>query len=372
MTSNVSEADMLICRYREGVEYRVASRLNKDVGNLSWLYHLMTYNTWTSPMRRLLHYPVPRTGIPGFRGLKISLSNYVGEARAYLENLIAATGAECTKTLKQENTHLVTAHGNSEKCTAAREWGLQVVNHLWLEESYAKWKLQPVSEPRYTHFPKRTNLGEVVGQTRLDRSVLETLFFPAEAPPQTSISTNKDQKNNAPPATKGSKATADDASPEPPKVSTPRAANTSRNKDLENSNKKLQTPASACLTSEGKENETPSSASSRKSKDAAAAKLHDYAPDLALYEKEMKRVGGVIYGGRKKTDEDRVQVNAGKKRRSLEAQDESDAEATEAKRQKKSRPPVAMHLLITGYQRWVGNLKKEDADKVCFESIFAT
>ena len=86
----------------------------------------------------------------------------------------------------------------------------------------------------------------------------------------------------------------------------------------------------------------------------------------------MKRVGGVIYGGRKKTDEDRVQVNAGKKRRSLEAQDESDAEATEAKRQKKSRPPVAMHLLITGYQRWVGNLKKEDADKVCFESIFAT
>ena len=372
MTSNVSEADMLICRYREGVEYRVASRLNKDVGNLSWLYHLMTYNTWTSPMRRLLHYPVPRTGIPGFRGLKISLSNYVGEARAYLENLIAATGAECTKTLKQENTHLVTAHGNSEKCTAAREWGLQVVNHLWLEESYAKWKLQPVSEPRYTHFPKRTNLGEVVGQTRLDRSVLETLFFPAEAPPQTSISTNKDQKNNAPPATKGSKATADDASPEPPKVSTPRAANTSRNKDLENSNKKLQTPASARLTSEGKENETPSSTSSRKSKDAAAAKLHDYAPDLALYEKEMKRVGGVIYGGRKKTDEDRVQVNAGKKRRSLEAQDESDAEATEAKRQKKSRPPVAMHLLITGYQRWVGNLKKEDADKVCFESIFAT
>ena len=92
-----------------------------------------------------------------------------------------------------------------------------------------------------------------------------------------------------------------------------------------------------------------------------------------MYEKETKRVGGVIYGGRKKTDEDRVQVNAGKKRRSLEAQDESDAEeATDVKRQKKSRPPVAMHLLITGYQKWVGNLKKEDADKVCFKSTYAT
>lgn len=377
MTSNVSEADMFICRYREGVEYRMASRLNKDVGNLSWLYHLMTYNTWTSPLRRLLHYPVPRTGIPGFKGLKISLSNYVGEARSYLENLIAATGAECTKTLKQENTHLITAHGNSEKCTAAREWGLQVVNHLWLEESYAKWKLQPVSEPRYSHFPRRTNLGEVVGQTRLDKSVLESLFFPSsEAVPQTSTSPrrvmqNKDQIT-APAAPSPAPAEKHAHVPEPPKDATPRTTSTSR-KDLENNSKKLQTPTSARIMSEGKENDTPSSTSSRRSKDAATAKLHDYAPDIALYEKEAKRVGGVIYGGRRKTDEDRVQLNNGKKRRSVEAQDESDAEeAMEVKRQKKSKPPVTMHLLITGYQKWVGNLKKEDADKVCLPRLSST
>lgn len=393
ITSDISEADMLICRYRDGVEYRIASRLNKDVGNLSWLYHLMTYNSWTSPLRRLLHYPVPRTSIPGFKGLKISLSNYVGEARAYLENLIAATGAECTKTLKQENTHLVTAHGNSEKCTAAREWGLQVVNHLWLEESYAKWKLQPVSEPRYTHFPRRTNLGEVVGQTRLDRSVLENLFFPPSAPetqPQVSSSPrramqNKDQ-NAAAAATAAVAEEAEDAeeaatTPAPKKAAkadtgasrteaardvTPRSINTAK-KDLETSDKRLQTPASIRVASDGKENDTPSSTSSRRSKEAATARLHGYAPDIALYEKEMKRVGGVIYGGRKKSDEEMVQANNSKKRRSVEAQDESDEEpATDAKRQKKSKPPVAMHLLITGYQKWVGNLKKEDADKVCF------
>ena len=390
ITTDVSEADMLICRYRDGVEYRIASRLNKDVGNLSWLYHLMTYNTWTSPLRRLLHYPVPRTSIPGFKGLKISLSNYVGEARAYLENLIAATGAECTKTLKQENTHLVTAHGNSEKCTAAREWGLQVVNHLWLEESYAKWKLQPVSEPRYTHFPRRTNLGEVVGQTRLDRSVLESLFFPPSAPeaqPQVSSSPrkamqSKDQNATAtatsaaaeeteettttPAPKKATKADASASRAEAPKDATPRTNNTVK-KDPETNNKSLQTPASIRVASDGKENDTPSSTSSRKSKEAATARLHGYAPDIALYEKEMKRVGGVIYGGRKKSDEERLQANNSKKRRSVEAQDGSDEEpATDAKRQKKSKPPVAMHLLITGYQKWVGNLKKEDADKVCF------
>ncbi|PWY95082.1 BRCT domain protein [Aspergillus sclerotioniger CBS 115572] len=369
VTTDVSKADILICRYREGFAYRTASRLNKDVGNLSWLYHMMTYNTWTSPLRRLLHYPVSRSGIPGFKGFKVSLSNYVGEARAYLENLITATGAECTKTLKQENTHLVTAHGNSEKCAAAKEWGLHVVNHLWLEESYAKWKLQPVSDPRYTHFPKRTNLGEVVGQTRLDRSILESLFFPSEtqarvtASPRRAMQT-KEQNTVAkstdtmqPPS---AKVTESESEVPPPQSATPRPVGKSRKAG---ETPKLQTPR-ARLASEGKENETPSTTSSRRSKDAATARLHEIAPDIALYEKEKKRVGGVIYGGRRKTDEDRVTLNNSKKRRSMEAGEESDEEdTTEAKRQKKSKPPVAMHLLITGYQKWVGNAKKEDSDK---------
>ncbi|PYH99134.1 BRCT domain-containing protein [Aspergillus ellipticus CBS 707.79] len=370
VTSDVSKADILICRYRDGFPYRMASRLNKDVGNISWLYHIMTYNTWTSPLRRLLHYPVSRSGIQGFKGLKISLSNYVGEARAYLENLITATGAECTKTLKQENTHLVTAHGNSEKCAAAKEWGLHVVNHLWLEESYAKWKLQPVSDPRYTHFPKRTNLGEVVGHTRLDKSVLESMFFPSESTVQAPASPrrvmqSKEQNTMAakpsgfmqPPS---AKVTESESEVPQPQGTTPRAIGKSR-KSIDSH--KLQTPVRARLTSEGKENDTPSSTSSRKSKEAATARLHEIAPDIALYEKELKRVGGVIYGGRRKTDEDRVTLSNSKKRRSMEAGDESDADPTEAKKQKKARPAVAMHLLITGYQKWVGNLKKEDSDK---------
>ncbi|KAJ6019817.1 hypothetical protein N7499_003080 [Penicillium canescens] len=102
VTSKIDTADMLICRYREGFAYRTASRLNINVGNLAWLYRL-------------------------------------------------------------ENTHLITAYGTSEKCNAAKKRGLEVVNHLWLEDSYAKWKLQPASDARYSHFPLRTNLGEVAG-----------------------------------------------------------------------------------------------------------------------------------------------------------------------------------------------------------------
>lgn len=369
VTKDLKKADMFICRYREGVEYRMASRWNKDVGNLSWLYHLITHNTWTSPLRRLLHYPISRTGIPGFKGLKISLSNYAGEARAYLENLIVATGAECTKTLKQDNTHLVTAHGNSEKCTAAKEWGLCVVNHLWLEESYAKWKLQPVSDPRYTHFPRRTNLGEVVGQTELDKTVLEELFFPADNPrEETRVMQQKYQNvaagsdnvsvNPSKPKTVKQSAKATPASEEP-------AAPTSNTSRKVSAVVEVKTPAAARFAADGKENDTPSTTGSRKSKEAAAARLQEIAPDIALYEKEKRRVGGVIYGGRRKNDEDLVIPNS-KKRRSTEPQDASEMDdKAEAKRQKKAKPPVTIHLLITGYQKWVGNLKKEDADKVC-------
>lgn len=361
VTGNLNDAEWLVCRYRDGFVYRTASRLDKVVGNLAWLFHLMTFNAYARPLSRLLHYPVSRTPISGFEGLKISLSNYVGEARIYLENLITASGAQCTKTLKQENTHLITAHGNSEKCTAAREWGLKVVNHLWLEDSYASWKLQPETAPRYTHFPPSTNLGDIAGQKMLDPKVLERVFYAPEDPSDPRPAMQDKDQNTAskqPPAGKRGK---DNDGVSETTHGTPSATAARRLPD-----NKQQTPARSRLIPDGKENDTPSSTSSRKSKEAATAKLHEYAPDLALYERERKRVGGVIYGGRRKSDDDRVSENP-KKRRSVEAEDESEPDqATEAKRPKKTRPPIAMHLLITGYQKWVGkgNEKKEDADKV--------
>lgn len=363
VTGNVSDADWVICRFRDGFIYRTASRLGKIVGNLAWLYSLMIFNKYTRPLSKLLHYPVSRTPIPGFEGLKISLSNYVGEARIYLENLISASGAECTKTLKQENTHLITAHGASEKCTAAREWGLQVVNHLWLEDSYIKWRHQPESDPCYSHFPPRTNLGEVAGHKMLDFNILQRVFFASEdseSPSPEPAMQEKDQNSHSmlPPQQQQNGDGSADAPSETPK---------NTRKARRGSEKKLETPARSRLIPEGKENDTPSSTSSRKSKEAATARLHEYAPDLALYEKERKRVGGVIFGGRRKSDEDRVTLNP-KKKRSVEPEEESDNEpVNEPKRVKKSRPEIMMHLLITGYQKWVGkgNEKKEDADKVC-------
>lgn len=372
VVTDVNEADMFICRYREGDDYQLASRSGKDVGNLSWLYHLITNNTWTSPLRRLLHYPVAREGIPGFQGYKISLSNYAGEARLYLENLIAASGAECTKTLRQYNTHLITAHGNSEKVTAAKEWNLHVVNHLWLEDSYAKWTAQTISDPRYTHFPQRTNLGEVVGQTTLDKAALEKKFFPSGDDTSGPSKAMKQKDSNSlavqnvnstktidpPPKPDAKKATKKRKSSPLEGEVTPKPAKAANKNGVE---KKPQTPVIARVA-EGKENATPSSTSSRKSKDAATARLHEIAPDIALYEKEMKRAGGVIYGGRRKSDHDAV---VRLKKRSVEPGEESGAdEGGDAKKVKKAKPPITIELLLSGYKPWVENQKKESSDKV--------
>ncbi|EXJ59033.1 hypothetical protein A1O7_06464 [Cladophialophora yegresii CBS 114405] len=329
VTDSVSKTDMYICKYREGQDYKTASRAGKDVGNLAWLYFLIQTDQWTSPMRRMLHYPVAKEGLPGFPGLLISLSNYSGDARSYLENLITATGAKCTKTLKQDNTHLITAHDTSEKCAAAREWGVHIINHLWLEESYARWKMQSITDKRYTHFPQRTNLGDVCGHTQLDRGVLEQKFFPDEDTdmtdaPATNPMGQANQNTFAPPSARRVKS--------------------------EQISKTPRTPAASRVVAPGKENVTPSTTNSRKSKEVAASRLHMAAEDIALYEKETKRKGGVIYGGRRKSDPERVEL--GRKRSMDEIDDAETSNDSDAKKVKRSIDAPQMRLVISKYEKW--------------------
>ena len=379
MTGSVYKADILACQYRDGEEYLVASRAGKDVGNLPWLYHLITHNTWTSPLRRLLHYPIARDGLPGFKDFRISLSNYNGEARIYLENLAKAAGGEFTKNMKMDNTHLITAHTISEKCDAAKEWNINMINHLWLEESYAKWQIQSLSNPRYTHFPPRTNLSEVVGQTPIDKQAVERIFFPKIISSDVEVSEAQSSKplhsrNQEILVTKVSNSSAaqlpslaSDQNDGNQKSSnsegpTPKASKQDRWHD---EGVALRTPMTKKLATDMKGNDTPSTTGSRGAKERAVVKLHDLVPDIALYEKERKRVGGVIFGGRK-TSEDIAPDML--RKRSLSREDDSedvaDDDGRELKRTKKTKAPPFMRLLLSGYQKWVGDIKRENEDKV--------
>ncbi len=383
MVHDVAQADIYVCHYREGVGYiRASQAKGTDVGNLPWLYYMIKQDAWTSPMRRLLHYPLPREGIPGFGRFMISLSNYTGEARVYLENLVRASGAAFTKTMKQENTHLITAHTMSEKCAAAAEWNVNLVNHLWLEESYAKCQLQALTNPRYTHFPLRTNLGEVVGQTQIDKKAVEKFFInpviqkwkegdkmggiertvkPAGAaviPPSSTVAPRADSAGH------------NETTSQPTPL-------VQRAKRVQSDNE-ARTPA-VSRSIDGKENETPSSTGSRSAKERALSKLHDLAPDMALYQKELKRVGGVVYGGRKVSDPDRITLGEREAQARKRSHEEADGESTDEddvgantdksrgakpKKPKTSRAPVLFRIMISGDERWLGKPKKESEDVV--------
>lgn len=377
ITTTVYKADIYICHFRDGKDYVTASRSGKDVGNLAWLYHLITHNEWTSPLRRLMHYPVPRGGIPGFDKFRITLSNYGGEARLYLENLVVAAGGEFTKSMKQDNTHLITARDASEKCEAAREWNINMINHLWMEESYAKCQVQSLTNPRYTHFPPRTNLGEIIGQTQFERTTLERLYFPEDpdespAIPRQMRPVMKTKDHNA----ALSKATEPQVviNQESGYSSDTTRATTKRRRSGEAATPSrgipsAVTPISNRLIGIGKENETPSSTSSRGAKDRALSRLHDMAPDVALYEKERKRGASGIWGGKRAADQ--VDRDISRKRTSLSAdmdvtENSSDADEQGNKKLKTGLPPTQMRLMVTSYKKWVAALPKEEADKVRF------
>ena len=379
-TSELEEADILVCQYRDSSAFRLFASQSKTVGNLSWLYHVISQDSWSNPMRRLLHFPIARDGLPGFKDFRISLSNYNGEARVYLENLAKAAGCEFTKTMKIENTHLITAHLKSEKCEAAKEWNINIVNHLWLEESYAKWQVQSLANPRFTHFPPRTNLGEVVGQTPVDKKALECFFHPKSTKVTSRNGYNRKPvsgpergRNAAKMAREGQCEEA--ATPSKTRVlptHNPKggSSGTSYGGNVEEKGvtsaqgSAAQTPSSAQDEARGKENETPPTGT-RSAKERAAARLHNMSSDIALYEKERKRVGGVLFGG-KKSEEDLVSSRSLKRPASAKSlrDDASSPAERQSKRPKKTKTTPLVKLLVTGYAKWAEDSRSFEKDRV--------
>ncbi|KAJ6259148.1 hypothetical protein Dda_6046 [Drechslerella dactyloides] len=399
------DASVLVCPFRDGEDYLYASRKGIDVGNLTWLYWMATREEWVSPTKFLLHYPKAKIPIPGMDKMLISVSNYNGDARMYLENLIEAAGATFTRAMKPENSHLITARDYSDKVDAAREWNLNIVNHMWLEESYAKWEAQTVSNPRYTTFPKRTNLMEIVGQTRIDLESISYVFFPDEEDgEEEEESVEQEEEGEEEQLEDGDEdedvkmADIDDAPPdsgqeEEVKTEPKRRG---RKKGSKNTPKlaiqpttlaEMETPRPgrriAALAMETPRNSILSSSpplsamstGSRRAKENATKKLHDIMPDVLQFEKEKKRKGGVLHGrqrGGEGTPE--AVVEKGAKKRSLPIEDlgdpmDEDEKPKKVKKKSMERPSVAVYLLLTAHQDWVDNPEREAEEKKLLRDI---
>ncbi|KAF8987641.1 hypothetical protein BDQ17DRAFT_1435488 [Cyathus striatus] len=158
--------DVYVTRWRGGRGYSKAYALGKIIGTLAWLFHVQASGVFTSPLDQLLHYPVPRREIPGFKGHEITLTNYTGEAREYLKKLITAMGATFTPSMTGKNTVLIAAFLSGTKATKALSWSIPVVNHTWLEDCFVQWRNLTVAREKYIVFPPGVDFGKVLESGR--------------------------------------------------------------------------------------------------------------------------------------------------------------------------------------------------------------
>ncbi|KAI5959995.1 ESC4 [Candida theae] len=162
VTSYSENIDIYLGKYRNGEAYQ-RSRQSKRIiiANLQWLYSILVTKKWVLPLNsNILYYPIPSKHVDGFANLKISISNYSGDSRAYLSKLITLMGATFTKTLTRENDFLVCAKADGKKYDAAvSKWigmdgkpEVQIVNHMWLEDCFIEWVKLDHTDAKYTNF----------------------------------------------------------------------------------------------------------------------------------------------------------------------------------------------------------------------------
>jgi hypothetical protein len=56
-----------------------------------------------------------------------------------------------------ENTHIICGECCGKKYEKAIEWNIEIINHIWLEESYRNRCVQALTKPLYTYYPPQLN-----------------------------------------------------------------------------------------------------------------------------------------------------------------------------------------------------------------------
>ncbi|KAG8858274.1 hypothetical protein FRB96_005405 [Tulasnella sp. 330] len=165
---NIDVVDVLVCRFRSGLAFDEAVRRNITIGSLAWALYVEQVERLTSPLDQLQHFPIPNYAIKGFEHHNITITNYTGDSREYMKQLISLTGAEFTASFSQKNTLVIAATLVGTKVEKAITWGIPVVNHVWLEDCFLEWKALAIggsaSVKKYNIFPPGLNFMHLLGE----------------------------------------------------------------------------------------------------------------------------------------------------------------------------------------------------------------
>lgn len=287
---DLKKVDVYVGKYRLGDEYIACCRSHSViVGTLAWIHFMVASQQWVDPLgANLLHYPVPKTAVPGFQGMKICISSYTTDIRFYLASLITTMGGERTKQLSRENKVLVASAPEGKKYNyAASVWkdtkGVQIVGtatHLWVEECFSRWQLLDHNDSRYLVTSGSTQ--GPVGQVRLSEESLRQFYEPKDASEGDNNVEDSMCEDGFSPTEQPGAVTLSGATDIP---SSPKRAKKATSKDSKTAQKRVDsnTLVQELETTADKENVNISGRTGRSAKQKAALKLHSDMNDLNDY-----------------------------------------------------------------------------------------
>eukprot|EP01134_Creolimax_fragrantissima_P001963 CFRG1963T1 len=87
-----------------------------------------------------LHFPSPMHPIAGLKHQRITISGYTYRDRSLIKEMILRVGAHYSGVLQREITAtMICKMPYGDKYDRAREWGVPIVSHEWLEEAFRTW-----------------------------------------------------------------------------------------------------------------------------------------------------------------------------------------------------------------------------------------
>ncbi|KAJ7432359.1 hypothetical protein B0H11DRAFT_2126774 [Mycena galericulata] len=158
----IAECDIFVTRHNTG-SFLQAQDAGKTIGNLSWLLRVLTTGIYSSPLECIMHYPVPSTVVEGFGNFQVCITGFGGECRDSLKTLIRSMGATFTPNLFCDSTILIASRLSGTKAKKAAQWGIPVVNHLWLEDCFRCWQTVDHTAAQYSSYPEDINVPGVEG-----------------------------------------------------------------------------------------------------------------------------------------------------------------------------------------------------------------
>ncbi|KAG0690791.1 hypothetical protein C6P40_001381, partial [Pichia californica] len=131
-----------------------------------YFFSLILNKTEELKFDSLLYYPGYKNPVIGMDNTLIATTNYTGDSRIYIEELIIRMGGKFGKTLKTSNTHLVASKHAGMKIEYAENWGVKIINHAWVEDSFVNWKM--MDESKYSKLPRDNNDVRLLGDIKFN------------------------------------------------------------------------------------------------------------------------------------------------------------------------------------------------------------